>query len=122
MLQLSTDLPKGATITHGNIVATEAAVMTVIPNLGSKDVCLAYLLLAHIFEIAAESVMLAAGVAIGYATLMTLTGTSNKIKEGFTNQGHTQQEISSLSSLSKANLKCNRVSKLASKSNKHYLL
>ncbi|KAI5439385.1 hypothetical protein KIW84_024965 [Lathyrus oleraceus] len=88
LLQLSTGLPKGVTITHGNIVATEAAVMTVIPNLGSKDVCLAYLLLAHVFEIAAESVMLAAGVAIGYATLMTLTGTSNKIKKGFTNQSH----------------------------------
>ncbi|KAI5406327.1 hypothetical protein KIW84_052897 [Lathyrus oleraceus] len=74
----------------------EAAVMTVIPNLGS--------------------------VAIGYATLMTLTGTSSKIKKGFTNQGHKQQEISSLPSLSRANLKCNSVSKLASKSNKHYLL
>ncbi|KAI5390970.1 hypothetical protein KIW84_076003 [Lathyrus oleraceus] len=35
-----------------------------------------------------ESVMLAAGVAIGYGTLMTLTGTSNKIKKGFTNQSH----------------------------------
>ncbi|KAI5396691.1 hypothetical protein KIW84_062782 [Lathyrus oleraceus] len=74
----------------------EATVMTVIPNLGS--------------------------FAIGYATLMTLTGTSSKIKKGFTNQGHKQQEISSLPSLSRANLKCNSVSKLASKSNKHYLL
>ncbi|KAI5438196.1 hypothetical protein KIW84_024081 [Lathyrus oleraceus] len=78
----STGLPKGVMITHGNIVATTAAVMTVIPNLGSKDVCLAYLPLAHVFEMAAESVMLAADVAIGYDTPMTLTDTSNKIKKG----------------------------------------
>ncbi|KAI5389742.1 hypothetical protein KIW84_075149 [Lathyrus oleraceus] len=78
----STGLQKGVMITHGNIVATTAAVMTVIPNLGSKDVCLAYLPLAHVFEMAAESVMLAADVAIGYDTPMTLTDTSNKIKKG----------------------------------------
>jgi len=45
---------QGVMITHGNIVATTAAVMTVIPNLGSKDVYLAYLPLAHVFEMAAE--------------------------------------------------------------------
>ncbi|CAJ2668343.1 unnamed protein product [Trifolium pratense] len=78
----STGLPKGVMITHGNIVATTAAVMTVIPNLGSKDVYLAYLPLAHVFEMAAESVMLAAGVAIGYGSPMTLTDTSNKVKKG----------------------------------------
>lgn len=43
-------------ITHGNIVATAAAVMKVIPGLGSKDVYLAYLPLAHVFELAAEVV------------------------------------------------------------------
>ncbi|XP_020231094.1 long chain acyl-CoA synthetase 8 [Cajanus cajan] len=78
----STGLPKGVMITHGNIVATTAAVMTVIPNLGSKDVYLAYLPLAHVFEMAAESVMLAAGCAIGYGSPLTLTDTSNKIKKG----------------------------------------
>lgn len=41
-------------ITHGNIVATAAAVTTVIPKLGSSDVYLAYLPLAHVFELAAE--------------------------------------------------------------------
>lgn len=41
-------------ITHGNILATCAAVMTVIPSLGSQDVYLAYLPLAHVFELAAE--------------------------------------------------------------------
>lgn len=41
-------------ITHGNIVATCAAIMTVIPTLDSKDVYLAYLPLAHVFELTAE--------------------------------------------------------------------
>lgn len=41
-------------MTHGNLVATAAAVMTVIPNLGSNDVFLAYLPLAHVFELEAE--------------------------------------------------------------------
>lgn len=41
-------------MSHGNIVATAAAVMTVIPAIGSKDIYLAYLPLAHVFELAAE--------------------------------------------------------------------
>ncbi|OMO89652.1 AMP-dependent synthetase/ligase [Corchorus olitorius] len=78
----STGLPKGVMITHGNIVATAAAVMTVIPRLGRNDVYLAYLPLAHVFELAAESVMLTAGIAIGYGSPLTLTDTSNKIMKG----------------------------------------
>ena len=41
-------------ISHGNIVATAAGVMTVIPRLGVDDVYLAYLPLAHVLELAAE--------------------------------------------------------------------
>lgn len=41
-------------MTHSNILATVSAVMTIIPNLGLKDVYLAYLPLAHILELAAE--------------------------------------------------------------------
>lgn len=41
-------------ITQGNLVATSAAVMTVIPKLGRNDVYLAYLPLAHVLELAAE--------------------------------------------------------------------
>ncbi|RVX08187.1 Long chain acyl-CoA synthetase 8 [Vitis vinifera] len=72
----------GVMMTHGNIVATAAAVMTVIPELGSKDIYLAYLPLAHVFELAAETVMMAAGCAIGYGSALTLTDTSNKIQKG----------------------------------------
>ncbi|KAG0528532.1 hypothetical protein BDA96_05G020300 [Sorghum bicolor] len=78
----STGLPKGVMITHGNMVATTAAVMTIVPNLGKNDVYLAYLPLAHVFELAAETVMLASGTAIGYGSALTMTDTSNKIKKG----------------------------------------
>ncbi|KAM3383254.1 long chain acyl-CoA synthetase 8 [Capsicum galapagoense] len=78
----STGMPKGVMITHGNIVATAAAVMTVIPKIGSGDVYLAYLPLAHVFELAAETVMLTAGASIGYGSALTLTDTSNKIMKG----------------------------------------
>ncbi|TVU11007.1 hypothetical protein EJB05_44565 [Eragrostis curvula] len=78
----STGLPKGVMITHGNMVATTAAVRTIVPKLGMEDVYLAYLPLAHVFELAAETVMLASGAAIGYGSALTMTDTSNKIKKG----------------------------------------
>ncbi|XP_072970898.1 long chain acyl-CoA synthetase 8-like [Typha angustifolia] len=78
----STGLPKGVMITHGNIVATAAAVMTIIPKIGTGDIYLAYLPLAHVFELAAEVVMLSTGCAIGYSSPLTMTDTSNKIKKG----------------------------------------
>ncbi|KAI7746729.1 hypothetical protein M8C21_011534 [Ambrosia artemisiifolia] len=75
-------LNEGVMMTHGNVVATAAAVMTVIPEIGTNDVYLAYLPLAHIFELAAETVMITAGSSIGYGSALTLTDTSNKIKKG----------------------------------------
>lgn len=78
----STGLPKGVMMTHGNVLATVSAVMTIVPGLGSKDVYLAYLPLAHILELAAENLIPAVGGIIGYGTPLTLTDTSNKIKRG----------------------------------------
>lgn len=78
----STGLPKGVMMTHGNILATVSAVMTIVPGLGSKDVYLAYLPLAHILELAAENLIAAIGSRIGYGSPLTLTDTSNKIKRG----------------------------------------
>ncbi|XP_077248832.1 long chain acyl-CoA synthetase 9 isoform X2 [Tasmannia lanceolata] len=78
----STGLPKGVMMTHGNILSTVAAVMTIVPGLGSKDIYLAYLPLAHVLELAAENVIVAVGSAIGYGSPLTLTDTSNKIKRG----------------------------------------
>lgn len=103
---------QGVMVSHGNIVATAAAVRTIIPGIGRNDVYLAYLPLAHVLELAAEvviqqyclslsnyqqlliyyvlclkyvsfqTVMLSAGSAIGYGSALTLTDTSNKIKKG----------------------------------------
>ncbi|XP_008784201.1 long chain acyl-CoA synthetase 9, chloroplastic-like [Phoenix dactylifera] len=78
----STGLPKGVMMTHGNVLATISAVMTIVPALGSKEIYLAYLPLAHILELVAENVMVAAGSSIGYGSPLTLTDTSNKIKKG----------------------------------------
>ncbi|XWS15129.1 hypothetical protein CRYUN_Cryun35bG0067400 [Craigia yunnanensis] len=78
----STGLPKGVMMTHGNVLATVSAVMTIVPGLGSKDVYLAYLPLAHILELAAENLIPAVGGVIGYGTPLTLTDTSSKIKVG----------------------------------------
>ena len=41
-------------MTHRNMVATVAGVMHLIPGLGSKDIYIAYLPLAHVLELAAE--------------------------------------------------------------------
>ncbi|XVE60331.1 hypothetical protein DITRI_Ditri05aG0120400 [Diplodiscus trichospermus] len=78
----STGLPKGVMMTHRNVLATVSAVMTIVPGLGSKDVYLAYLPLAHILELAAENLIPAVGGVIGYGTPLTLTDTSSKIKAG----------------------------------------
>ncbi|KAL5704367.1 long-chain-fatty-acid--CoA ligase [Ranunculus cassubicifolius] len=78
----STGLPKGVMMNHRNVLAVVSAVMTIIPGLGSKDVYLAYLPLAHILELAAENVVVAVGASIGYGSPLTLTDTSNKIKKG----------------------------------------
>ncbi|KAF9608409.1 hypothetical protein IFM89_009775 [Coptis chinensis] len=78
----STGLPKGVMMNHRNVLAVVSAVMTIVPGLGSKDVYLAYLPLAHILELAAENVVVAVGGSIGYGSPLTLTDTSNKIKRG----------------------------------------
>lgn len=78
----STGLPKGVMMTHGNVLATVTAVMMIVPKLSSKDVYLAYLPLAHILELAAESIVPVIGGKIGYGSPLTLTDASNKIKSG----------------------------------------
>lgn len=45
---------QGVMMTHGNVVATVAAVTTLLPALTDEDKYLAYLPLAHILELAAE--------------------------------------------------------------------
>ncbi|XP_047341345.1 long chain acyl-CoA synthetase 9, chloroplastic-like [Impatiens glandulifera] len=78
----STGLPKGVMMTHGNVLSTISAVMRIVPDIGLKDIYLAYLPMAHILELAAENMMSAVGTSIGYGTPLTLTDTSSKIKKG----------------------------------------
>uniref|UniRef100_A0A7N0RCK5 AMP-dependent synthetase/ligase domain-containing protein n=1 Tax=Kalanchoe fedtschenkoi TaxID=63787 RepID=A0A7N0RCK5_KALFE len=78
----STGLPKGVTIPHVSIIATAAAIKGLIPKLDTKDVYMAYLPLAHVFELAAETIVITAGCAIGYSSSLTLTDASSKIKKG----------------------------------------
>ncbi|URD86866.1 AMP-binding enzyme [Musa troglodytarum] len=64
----STGLPKGVMMMRGNVLATVSAVMTISPSIGTKCP----------MQIAMD----AAGISIGYASLLTLTDTSDKIKKG----------------------------------------
>lgn len=78
----STGMPKGVRITHANIVATVAGVLKVIHPKLHNNTYLAYLPLAHVLEFICEFVLIASGCAIGYGSPLTLTNTSNKIKQG----------------------------------------
>ncbi|XP_026158957.1 long-chain-fatty-acid--CoA ligase 1a isoform X2 [Mastacembelus armatus] len=65
----TTGFPKGAVITHGNIISNTAAFIQVTegslrPN--SKDVVISFLPLAHMFERVVEGVILSQGARIGY--------------------------------------------------------
>ena len=92
-------------MTHGNLVSTAAGVMSVVPDIGTKDRYLAYLPLAHVLELCAEVSLIliyriylpekvcangemmqctisAAGAGIGYGSPLTLSDNSAKIKKG----------------------------------------
>ena len=45
---------QGVMMTHANVLATVSAVMTIVPDIGSKDIYMAYLPMAHILELVAE--------------------------------------------------------------------
>ncbi|KAH6663592.1 long-chain-fatty-acid-CoA ligase [Plectosphaerella plurivora] len=75
----STGLPKGVPMTHGNIVAAVAGLYTVIEETVShNEVVLAYLPLAHIFELVVENLVLFIGGTLGYGNPRTLSDTSVK--------------------------------------------
>eukprot|EP00440_Ansanella_granifera_P010633 gb/GFBE01011539.1/.p1 GENE.gb/GFBE01011539.1/~~gb/GFBE01011539.1/.p1 ORF type:complete len:732 (+),score=136.08 gb/GFBE01011539.1/:1-2196(+) len=73
----STGLPKGVVLSHANFVANIAAAIAqevVAPS--AEDVFIAYLPLAHIFELVVEFLCLCQGAAIGYGHARTLTSSS----------------------------------------------
>jgi len=77
----STGVPKGVLLSHGNIISTVAAMFHLFP-FNSSDVYLAYLPLAHIFEILSEVTMMTLGITIGFSTPQTFNDSGTKIKKG----------------------------------------
>ncbi len=72
----STGNPKGVVISHANLIAAVAGGSNAIPNINERDVYIAYLPLAHVLELMAESAILANGGCIGYSSTQTLTDDS----------------------------------------------
>ncbi|XP_065199736.1 fatty acid CoA ligase Acsl3 [Planococcus citri] len=77
----STGVPKGVILTHENIVSTLKGFSDAVP-IKSNDIYLAYLPLAHVYELLSEYMCLFSGVPIGYSTPLTMVDTSSKIMRG----------------------------------------
>merc|ERR1711988_1386962 len=72
-------LPKGACIKHESLVAGVTGLLTNVEEcVSDKEVILAYLPLAHIFEMALENLVLFIGGTLGYGNPRTLSDTSVK--------------------------------------------
>ncbi|XP_071541839.1 long-chain-fatty-acid--CoA ligase 4 isoform X1 [Panulirus ornatus] len=77
----STGAPKGVVMSHYNLVNSIIGYAVGL-NVTKDDVYMAYLPLAHVLELMAESMMLMFGVPMGYSTPLTMTDRSSKIKRG----------------------------------------
>ncbi len=78
----STGVPKGVMIRHKNLLKAMQSFLTMAQILSLKDVYIAYLPLAHLYELGLELFCLSLGMSIGYATPLTLTDKSTGIKKG----------------------------------------
>lgn len=79
----STGTPKGVVLTHANIVAGIGGVsLNVYGHIDTKDRVIAFLPLAHIFELVFELMVFYWGGTIGYASVKTLTDASCRNCEG----------------------------------------
>mmetsp|Transcript_139191 Transcript_139191/g.242249 ORF Transcript_139191/g.242249 Transcript_139191/m.242249 type:complete len:690 (-) Transcript_139191:41-2110(-) len=78
----TTGAPKGVMISHSNIISTVDHTQHFLNSLPIKadDVFLAYLPLAHIFELCIECVILSVGASLGYGNPHTLTDSGVKLK------------------------------------------
>ncbi|KAF4504801.1 hypothetical protein G6O67_008209 [Ophiocordyceps sinensis] len=75
----STGLPKGACITHEAIIAGIAGLHTIVDEcVTERDCVLAYLPLAHIFEMVLENLVIFVGGSLGYGNPRTLSDNSVK--------------------------------------------
>eukprot|EP00088_Acartia_fossae_P008574 TRINITY_DN14113_c1_g1_i4.p1 TRINITY_DN14113_c1_g1~~TRINITY_DN14113_c1_g1_i4.p1 ORF type:complete len:697 (+),score=216.34 TRINITY_DN14113_c1_g1_i4:275-2092(+) len=77
----STGNPKGVVLSHKNLVSALNSLVYCF-NQKDDDVYIAYLPLAHVLELLAESMMVIWGIAIGYSNPNTLTDKSSMIKRG----------------------------------------
>ena len=78
----STGIPKGVVITHRNVLATIAGFHAVAHTLAENSTYIAYLPLAHVLELAAETYFLSIGVSVGFSSPHTMTDKSTAIKKG----------------------------------------
>lgn len=77
----STGVPKGVLLSHTNVISVMKSFCDVV-EIRPDDVFLAFLPLAHVFELLAESVCLLSGVPIGYSSPLTMIDSSSKIQRG----------------------------------------
>ncbi|KAK7602450.1 hypothetical protein V9T40_008039 [Parthenolecanium corni] len=77
----STGIPKGVILTHENIVSTLKGFSDTV-LMKANDMYMAYLPLAHVYELLSEYMCLFCGVPIGYSTPLTMVDTSSKIMRG----------------------------------------
>ncbi len=79
----STGPPKGVPVTHATFVAAVAGLYNVVAGAVShEEFVLAYLPLAHIFELVLENLALFAGATLGYGSSRTLGPTSMRNCDG----------------------------------------
>ncbi|KAL1443338.1 hypothetical protein MTO96_046006 [Rhipicephalus appendiculatus] len=75
--------PRGVVATHRNIVAAINGLGAVRrAYCGDEDIYIAYLQLAHVFELVAELLAFGTGTPIGYSSATTLTDASTGLAEG----------------------------------------
>ncbi len=84
----STGRPKGALLTHGQLAASVVACLVGACDLmgeerrPDEEAYLAYLPMAHIFELTHEIIVMILGIRIGYSGPNTLTDAGTMVKSG----------------------------------------
>eukprot|EP00090_Calanus_glacialis_P001394 TRINITY_DN10994_c0_g1_i1.p1 TRINITY_DN10994_c0_g1~~TRINITY_DN10994_c0_g1_i1.p1 ORF type:complete len:726 (-),score=259.31 TRINITY_DN10994_c0_g1_i1:181-2358(-) len=78
----STGKPKGVMLSHHNLVSAMGSLCNITDFRPETDRFIAFLPLAHVLELLAESSCLFYGIKIGYSSSLTLTTKSSKVKNG----------------------------------------
>jgi long-chain acyl-CoA synthetase len=81
----STGAPKGVILSHYNLVSGMKSVLDVLAlhdTAAESDAYIAYLPLAHVFELMSEAICFIQGIRIGYSSPLTMTDQSLAVKPG----------------------------------------